>query len=159
MMDEHFIRSFSFADKENLGYLNRHQLKIFYICLFGHKPSPFELETLFNKSGKIDGKTIPEQKPNNLLSKQELWNHIESQRQYKDKYEEMREIFQAFDLRGKGFINFEDFKEGMKVKYKNMDEINMQKYFRELDSNCDDRVSFHDFVLMMQDGKSIFENL
>lgn len=139
-----FERAFSFVDKNNMGMLNRHQIKMLYLALFGYQPSLFELNNLSDKIKRNNG---------NYISKEDLWKHLEEKFHYKDKYDELREIFQSFDTHCKGFINFEDFEKAIKLKHPKMDRLKILKYFRELDTNLDDRVSFHEFVMMMENNK------
>jgi len=147
----HFVRAFRYLDKENIGHLNKHQLKVFYVCLFGYRPSAFELNNILGKYGKskINNVKFDEEI---VVDKEELYNYVTGKLKYTDKYDEMREIFQNFDMQCKGFIDFEDFKKAARLKYPNMEDLKMQKFFRELDKNSDNKVSFHDFVLMMENG-------
>lgn len=139
-----FERAFSFVDKDNMGMLNKHQIKMLYLALFGYQPSLFELNNLMMKMKRNN---------QNYISKEDLWKHLEEKFHYKDKYDELREIFQSFDTNCKGFINFDDFEKAMKLKNPKIDRLKILKYFRELDTNLDDRVSFHEFVMMMEHNK------
>ena len=144
-----FERAFSFVDKRNNGSLDIHQIKMLYLSLFGYKPSLFELNNLARKVKYNYDNEFEEI----YVSKEDLWKHLEEKFQYKNKYDELREIFQSFDIQCKGFINFEDFKKAIKLKNSKMDELKILKYFRELDTNLDDRVSFHEFLTMMEHSK------
>ena len=139
-----FERAFNFVDNLQKGFLDKHQIKLLYLSLFGYQPSLFELKNLSAKGYNHFGKH------SNYVSREDIWKHLEEKFQYKDKYDELREIFQSFDVQSKGFINFEDFKKAIKIKNPSMDELKILRYFRELDTNLDDRVSFQEFVLMME---------
>lgn len=145
MQHNQLERAFCYADKENNGFLNKHEIKVAYLTIFGYKPSQFEMNDIFTKYGN-----------NECIDKANFINFVLDRQKYIDKYDQIRETFQCFDTRRKGFINFEDFKKGMQKHYMYMPELKITQYFRELDLNGDGKVSFYDFTIMMEEEQSLF---
>ena len=148
METKYIERAFHYADKNGNNYLNKHELHVAYLTLFGYKPSKFELDNIFSKYGRLN-----EARDDILIDKNNFLTLIFERCKFMDKYDEIREIFQSFDWKCKGFIDFDDFKRAILLKYPHMDDLKISRYFRELDTNGDDKVSFHDFVFMMENSK------
>ena len=147
MKDQIIERAFDFADKDSKGYLNKQELKISFLCLFGFKPSKFD--DIFHHYGK----SVNEQhshEPIVAIKKDDFINLIHDRLKFVDEDDEIREIFHCFDMRCKGFIDVNDFKEAVRLKFPSFDDMKILRYFRELDGNSDGRVSYQDFCLMMK---------
>lgn len=141
-------RIFHYVDKDNTGFLNKYQLKIAYLCLFGYKPSKFELRDIFINYGQhIQQNGVP---VFHGVDKVNFIKLIQIRQKYVDWYDKIREIFQCFDTKNKGFISLEDFKRCCLLKYSHMEELKITQYFREIDTNGDGKVSFNDFTIMME---------
>ena len=149
--------AYKFADKDKKGYLTKRELNICFLATFGFKPSKFEVGDILERHGEV-------YKTNNVFENEiivgvpkEKITAVMAARHTAvvDKDDGIRELFQSFDTRCKGFIDIEDFKKAVRLKFKHLNEMTILQYFREVDSNCDGRVSYSDFHYMMsnvQDG-------
>lgn len=140
-------RSYDYCDKNNKGYLKKRELKICFLCNFGFKPSKFEINDILDKYGKYyqsasSGLIIGVGKVDVIRIMNDRFNFINED-------DGIREIFQSFDSRCKGFIDINDFRKAVRLKYKHLNDLTIQQYFRELDTNSDGRVSFSEFHYMM----------
>lgn len=147
-MDEREIEKvFHFVDEENKGFLDKTELKIAYLCLFGFKISSIEIKEILRKCGSEfkNGKH-----KHYGLNKIDFVTLVTNRFKSIDEDEQIREIFNYFDARCKGFIDFKDFKRAVHMKLKHFDDNKLIRCFRELDRNIDGRVSFADFQLMMR---------
>jgi len=140
-------KSFNFADKETKGYLTKRELKIVFLCNFGFRPSRFEVSDIMEKYSQHYKSSVGTEVRG--ISKDNVIKIISDRLSYMDKDDGIREIFQCFDMRCKGFIDIDDFKHAIRLKFKHLSEMTIVQYFRELDTNGDGRVGFSDFHFMM----------
>ena len=150
-------RVFHFSDKENRGFLQRKELKIAYIAIFGYKPSRTELDDIMLNYGEhisteyANTVSISDlERRKNVVTKNKFLNLITSRLRFVDKDNEIREIFQLFDRNNKGFIGLDDFLYATKSKLKCFADFELTQFFRELDGDCDGRISYRDFQRMMR---------
>ncbi|XP_060685441.1 EF-hand calcium-binding domain-containing protein 11 isoform X3 [Hemiscyllium ocellatum] len=67
-----------------------------------------------------------------------------------DRYDEIRQIFSAFDARCCGFLTLDDFKRAFADVTPHLPEQTVTEAFREVDRDLDGHVSFKDFEIVMR---------
>ena len=128
---------FKFADEGGKGYLCREDYKVAAIALLGYKPSPGEVKTLLGR-GQNEG-----------LSVEQFTEAMIPRLQRREKDQLIRDVFLAFDWRCQGFLSLSECQEEFRKVCPHVREEQVETWFRELDSDMDDRVSYRDFQLMM----------
>lgn len=133
-------RVFHDSDSQDKGYLSQEDYKVAVLSIFGYKPSKYELATVW---GGVTSASSGMDKPTFVgLMLQRL--------QQQDQDELIRQIFVAFDVQSQGFLTLENAKKAFKEVVPRLDGELVAGCFRELDGNCDGRVSYRDFELMMK---------
>ncbi|XP_072424194.1 EF-hand calcium-binding domain-containing protein 11 isoform X3 [Chiloscyllium punctatum] len=97
----HFVTVFRECDLGQKGYLSREDLKVAVVAAFGYKPSKLEIDMMM--AGAVE---------NNLpgLPLEQFMALMSSKLAAQDRYDEIRQIFSAFDARCCGFLTLDDFK-------------------------------------------------
>ena len=133
--------AFCLADIDSKGYLNKFDVKVAMVSLFGYKPSSFEVDEMMSKidSSQCPGITME-------LFQQLASNKIKAQ----DDDDQIRQIFRACDLECRGFITLENAKRIFLQVAHFMDVQTIERVFREIDGDRDGRVSYKDFEFMMK---------
>ena len=67
-----------------------------------------------------------------------------------DSVEEMRNAFMSIDFSCKGFLTIDDLLKQFQMIAPHMKSSRVVDIFRELDRDCDGRVSYKDFELALQ---------
>eukprot|EP00794_Sanderia_malayensis_P007375 gene7375-8195_t len=146
-----FEDSFNFADEEKHGFLGRKELKIALVAVFGYKPSKYELDNIMEKYGRKAELENAEKDDESLFLNLASYKQMLAEKMNTVDYDgEVRETFQMIDSNYKGFIDFQDFKKTVMKVVPNQNPVNMKKIFNEADRDCDGRVSYRDFQLLMQ---------
>ncbi|XP_067848164.1 EF-hand calcium-binding domain-containing protein 11 isoform X3 [Heptranchias perlo] len=96
-----FAAVFRECDSGRNGYLSREDLKVAVVTMFGYKPSKMETDMLMAAVLEKDLPGMPLDQFMNLMSRKMA---------AQDRYDEMRQIFSAFDVHCRGFLTVEDFK-------------------------------------------------
>ncbi|XP_043930629.1 EF-hand calcium-binding domain-containing protein 11 isoform X2 [Protopterus annectens] len=96
-----FAKIFRKCAGDNKEYLTREDLKVAVTMLFGYKPSKVETDTMMSPVLLCNspGMTVDD-----------FINAMSIKMAAQDRNEEIRQIFSAFDLHCRGFLNFEDFR-------------------------------------------------
>lgn len=136
---------FQDCDEGGKGYLTREDLKVSLVLVFGYKPSKYETDQMMKKY--CHGDEI-----NPGLNLEQFLEVMKPKMLVKDEDEEIRQTFMAFDSQCNGFLKVEDLKKVFALVAPNFPVQQIEKVFRELDSNGDGRVSFKDFEFMMKHG-------
>ncbi|CAE1256494.1 EF-hand calcium-binding domain-containing protein 11 [Acanthosepion pharaonis] len=136
---------FQDCDEGGKGYLTREDLKVSLVLVFGYKPSKYETDQMMKKY--CHGDEI-----NPGLNLEQFLEVMKPKMLVKDEDEEIRQTFMAFDSQCNGFLKVEDLKKVFAQVAPNFPVQQIEKVFRELDSNGDSRVSFKDFEFMMKHG-------
>ena len=141
-------RAFDLADNDKNGYLNREQLKIAHIVVFGCKPSKQEVEEIMDKYGRTTSNpSFSEDK--RIVDFDKYKQKMMEKLRHTDSDDDVMETFQVLDARCKGFIDLEDFKKLVHQFLPNFDDLKIRRIFNESDRDGDGRVSFRDFQLLM----------
>ncbi|XP_048394251.1 EF-hand calcium-binding domain-containing protein 11 isoform X2 [Stegostoma tigrinum] len=67
-----------------------------------------------------------------------------------DRYDEIRQIFLAFDARCRAFLTLDDFKRAFANVTPHLPEQTVAEAFREVDRDLDGHISFKDFEIVMR---------
>ncbi|XP_072424193.1 EF-hand calcium-binding domain-containing protein 11 isoform X2 [Chiloscyllium punctatum] len=129
------------CDLGQKGYLSREDLKVAVVAAFGYKPSKLEIDMMM--AGAVE---------NNLpgLPLEQFMALMSSKLAAQDRYDEIRQIFSAFDARCCGFLTLDDFKRAFADVTPHLPEQTVTEAFREVDRDLDGHVSFKDFEIVMR---------
>ncbi|XP_067848163.1 EF-hand calcium-binding domain-containing protein 11 isoform X2 [Heptranchias perlo] len=128
------------CDSGRNGYLSREDLKVAVVTMFGYKPSKMETDMLMAAVLEKDLPGMPLDQFMNLMSRKMA---------AQDRYDEMRQIFSAFDVHCRGFLTVEDFKRAFADVTPHLPEQTVLEAFREVDRDLDSHVSYKDFEFVM----------
>ena len=135
------MEAFHTADEGGKGFLNIEDLKVAIVSLFGYKPSKFEVDELMSNvdMNKCHGMPL------------ESFVAIASAKiAVQDLDDEIRQMFVAFDVKCRGFITLDNAKKIFSRIAPFVSSDNVEKVFKEIDSDKDGRVSYRDFEFMMK---------
>ena len=137
--------AFEAADNDRKGYLTAEDYKVAILSLFGYKPSKYEVDTVWrDKRGASDGSQAG-------LTKEQFVSLAAERIIRRDKEAVTREVFTAFDVACRGFIQREDCLRAFRTVAPCLVESErVPDLFREVDLNEDGRVSYRDFEIMMR---------
>ncbi|XP_068110669.1 EF-hand calcium-binding domain-containing protein 11 isoform X3 [Hyperolius riggenbachi] len=140
--DGSFLRVFQACDGGKKGFLNREDLKVAVVMLFGYKPSKIEVDSMFSSVSKSGG-----------IAAEEFLALMSVKRSAQLHFGEQRAIFSVFDTHCRGFLNVEDFKRAFKRVAPHIPEHTVLEAFREVDQDSDGLVSYKDFEFAMNYGQ------
>ncbi|XP_078673960.1 EF-hand calcium-binding domain-containing protein 11-like [Branchiostoma floridae x Branchiostoma belcheri] len=129
-------------DSGQKGYLNREDVKVATVSLFGYKPSKFEVDQVFKNATEVNGQRVLDLEP--------FIKVMSSKMAAQDKDEEIRQVFLAFDTHCRGFLTLDDLLRAGSLVAPHIPRHRMEAAFREVDSDGDSRVSYRDFEYMMK---------
>lgn len=130
------ITTFYECDLGNKGFLDKEDLKVATVALFGYKPSKVEIQRLLeNRNG---------------LNLESFTRAMLSKTSARDEDDEIRSIFLAFDFQCHGFLTFNDLQKAASVVAPRLPIHALETAFRQLDRDEDGRVSYRDFEYMMK---------
>uniref|UniRef100_A0A3P8YPD2 EF-hand domain-containing protein n=1 Tax=Esox lucius TaxID=8010 RepID=A0A3P8YPD2_ESOLU len=92
---------FELCDIDKKGFLNREDLKIAVVMLFGYKPSKSETDMLMDQAQETDSPGVSVEMFVSLMGRK-----LSSE----DQYLKTRQIFNAFDVHCRGFLKLEDYR-------------------------------------------------
>ncbi|XP_041069882.1 EF-hand calcium-binding domain-containing protein 11 isoform X1 [Carcharodon carcharias] len=136
----HFVTVFRECDLGQKGYLSREDLKVAVVTMFGYKPSKMETNVMMAAVLENHLPGLPLEQFTNLMSRKMA---------AQDRYDQIRQIFSAFDARCRGFLTLEDFKRAFADVTPRLPEQTVLEAFREVDRDLDGHVSFKDFEIVM----------
>ncbi|XP_068110668.1 EF-hand calcium-binding domain-containing protein 11 isoform X2 [Hyperolius riggenbachi] len=117
--DGSFLRVFQACDGGKKGFLNREDLKVAVVMLFGYKPSKIEVDSMFSSVSKSGG-----------IAAEEFLALMSVKRSAQLHFGEQRAIFSVFDTHCRGFLNVEDFKRAFKRVAPHIPEHTVLEAFR-----------------------------
>ncbi len=142
-------RAFEAADEGGKGYLTREDYKVAVMSLFGYKPSKYELNSVWSAhcacAGDREGAEL-EAGMNKMVFVQLMAERLKSE----DGDQLIRQIFLTFDPQCRGFITLEACRAAFREVAGHVTDGDVEGFFAEVDMNCDGRVSYRDFELMMK---------
>ncbi|XP_028677810.2 EF-hand calcium-binding domain-containing protein 11 [Erpetoichthys calabaricus] len=139
-----FTEVFEQCDEDKNGYLNREDLKVAVVMLFGYKPSKAETNAMMASSIQAGLPGLPLERFLNLMTSKLI---------AQDEYEKTRQVFTAFDVSCRGFLTLEDFKRAFACVASHLPGQTVQETFREVDRDSDGHVSFKDFEFILRYGE------
>lgn len=147
-------QAFRNADEEGKGYLTQSDYKVAVLELCGYKPSSYEISAVWSKlnpapAGQSDVTSGSRDRVTGLDQSAFVSMMVERLTQ-KDKDELIRQIFIAFDASLRGFITVADCVQAFKEVAPHISEKLTERWFSEVDSDYDGRVTFRDFEMMMK---------
>ncbi|XP_038603103.1 EF-hand calcium-binding domain-containing protein 11 isoform X2 [Tachyglossus aculeatus] len=95
-----WVEVFKVCDEGNKGYLSREDFKVAVVMLFGYKPLKMEIDLVI---------TSEKQNTSGILL-EEFLNFIKNKKAAQLHYDEIRQIFTAFDRKYHGFLTLDDFR-------------------------------------------------
>ena len=138
-------KAFHDADEGGKGYLTPEDYKVAVISLLGYKPSKYEVATVWRLHCPLHGNgTEP------VLVKGAFVDSMVQRLLQEDTDELIRRIFLTFDVHCQGFITLQNCKAAFRQIAPHIAESEVETFFTEVDSNCDGRVSYRDFELLMK---------
>ena len=149
------VQAFENADEEGKGFLTPSDYKVAVLELCGYKPSSYEIAAVWSKLGSAQQKTTDETAVHPVAQADGMDQGtfvslmVERLRQ-KDKDELIRQVFIAFDVHLRGFITTSDCVQAFKEVATHVSEELIGRWFNEVDSDGDGRVTFRDFDMMMK---------
>ncbi|XP_039597499.1 EF-hand calcium-binding domain-containing protein 11 isoform X1 [Polypterus senegalus] len=122
-----FTEVFEQCDEDKDGYLNREDLKVAVVMLFGYKPSKAETNAMMASSIQAGLPGLPLEHFLKLMASKLL---------AQDEYEKTRQVFTAFDVSCRGFLTLEDFKRAFACVASHLPGQTVQETFRGLAFSC-----------------------
>ena len=136
--------AFEAADEGGKGHLTEEDYKVAILSLFGYKPSKNEVRAVWrdmpSRSGGSQGR----------LTKQQFVSLAAERIKQLDKEALARQVFLAFDVSCRGFLQREDCVRAFRSVAPRLATDRVPDLFREVDWNEDGRVSYRDFEIMMR---------
>uniref|UniRef100_A0AAY4A405 EF-hand domain-containing protein n=1 Tax=Denticeps clupeoides TaxID=299321 RepID=A0AAY4A405_9TELE len=129
------VKVFHLCDVDKKGFLNREDLKIAVVMLFGYKPSKVIFFVVW----------VPLERFVPLMG---------TKLAAEDPYERTMQIFSAFDAHCRGFLKLEDFKRALAQVAPRLPERTVLEVFRHVDQDSDGFVSFKDFENVISYGQA-----
>ena len=134
------ISVFYDSDEGHKDILNREDLKVAVVSLFGYKPSKYEVNDMM-KSLPHDALGMPLNIFLEIMS---------SKMATIDEDDYIRQVFVAFDRHCHSFLTIDDLKKAVGQVAPHLPAHAIESSFREIDRDGDGRVSYKDFEFMMK---------
>ena len=157
-LEQDCIHAFRHADEGSKGFLTPSDYKVAVLELCGYKPSKYEINAVWSKLSSptqchIKDKAAAENAGISLqagIDQATFVSLMVERFRKKDKDELIRQIFIAFDVHLHGFITTSDCVQAFKEVAPTISEELIGRWFDEVDSDSDGRVTFRDFEMMMK---------
>eukprot|EP00040_Diaphanoeca_grandis_P007316 m.40479 g.40479 ORF g.40479 m.40479 type:complete len:173 (-) comp18506_c1_seq2:62-580(-) len=130
---------FDFADAKRKGWLSREDVEVAAVALLGHELFPLDLERMF---------------PEDMDQSTEMTREVFARKMTPfvlavSTREEIRQLFLQFDLSCNGYISLQDFVKIVEEVSPNLSMATVVEAFRDIDTDCDGRASYHEFERTM----------
>ncbi|KAK3802129.1 hypothetical protein RRG08_050016 [Elysia crispata] len=132
------------SDEGGKNYLDKHDIKVAILMLFGHKVSKDEVSQILYDYGSVQDS---EEKGLNLV---QFRAAMKPKLKAVDEDEQIRNTFLAFDRTCRGFLTLDDVKTVFRQTCPHFAEYRVELAFKELDRDGDGRISYKDFDFMMK---------
>uniref|UniRef100_A0A8C8FVL2 EF-hand calcium binding domain 11 n=1 Tax=Oncorhynchus tshawytscha TaxID=74940 RepID=A0A8C8FVL2_ONCTS len=127
-----FETVYELCDTDKKGYLNREDLKMAVVMLFGYKPSKSETNMLMDQAQAKDSPGVCIEMFMCLMGKK-----LSSD----DHYQQTRQIFNTFDVNCHGFLKLEDFRTAFSRVAPRLPERTVLEAFRRVMAEY---IAFHE---------------
>ncbi|XP_071761299.1 EF-hand calcium-binding domain-containing protein 11 [Centroberyx gerrardi] len=134
---------FTLCDVDSDGYLSREDLKMAMVMLFGYKPSKLETDLLVGQERRPQSTGICLERFVTLMV---------GKLSQENSHLKTRQMFNAFDVRHRGFLTLEDFQAAFSRAAPRLPERTAVEAFRHTDKDSDGHVSFKDFDAVISCG-------
>ncbi|RUS84955.1 hypothetical protein EGW08_007266 [Elysia chlorotica] len=136
------------TDEGEKKYLNKHDIKVAVMMLFGHKISKDEVTQMLYEHGSN------QDSDEKGLSLAQFRAAMKPKFKAVDEDEHIRSTFLAFDRTCRGFLTLDDTKMIFRQVCPHFAEYRVELAFKELDRDGDGRISYKDFDFMMKFNNS-----
>ncbi len=149
-------RAFDAADEEGKGLLTREDYKVAVMSLLGYKPSTYELNSVWKSRCRGEGAGLGEncsrgpQGGGSGLDRKAFVELMVDRLNNQDRDELIRQIFLTFDPHCRGFITMGACRTAFQQVASHIGMGELEEFFSEVDGNCDGKISYRDFELMMK---------
>ena len=134
------IEAFKLFDKNQDGHLTKDEITEFVLGLGGDISGPHFQELLADLETKGSITTVRFMK---------FWKTFKAT-ETEDSLEDIKSIFQQYDLNGDGFITKEELMEAISMMHVKDKEGELEKCLADIDVNGDGRVSYAEFLVKMK---------
>ncbi len=135
------IEAFKLFDKNQDGHLTKEEITEFVLDLGGDISDPHFQELLSDLETKGSITTVRFMK---------FWKKFKASNPTEDSLEDIKSIFQQYDLNGDGFITREELMEAISMMHVKDKEGELEKCLADIDVNEDGRVSYAEFLVKMK---------
>lgn len=171
-LEQDCVLAFRRADEGGKGYLTSTDYKVAVMELCGYKPSKYEINTVWARLDSSspppaermlgDGeytsavftvtKTVRSESTGREVGMDQstFVSLMVDRLRQKDKDEQIRQVFIAFDVHMRGFMTTSDCVQAFKEVVPLISDELVERWFEEVDSDSDGRVTFRDFEMMMK---------
>ncbi|KAK2147295.1 hypothetical protein LSH36_561g02071 [Paralvinella palmiformis] len=132
------------CDLGHKGYLDKEDVKMAVLSLFGYKPSKVEVNQLFQDHSKLIGDSCQGIQLENFTGAMTCKLLVQ------DEDDLIRQTFLVFDSQCRGFLTLDDLKKAFAQVAPHLSLSVIESAFREVDRDGDGRVSYKDFEFMMK---------
>lgn len=141
--------AFEAADDGRKGYLTAEDYKVAILSLFGYKPSRYEVDAVLRDT------RAPSSGSQGGVTKEQFVSLAANRIRQEDKEALARQVFTAFDVACRGFVQSEDCLRVFRtVAPRLVATERVPDLFAEVDFNGDGRVSYRDFEIMMRHNEN-----
>jgi len=131
-------KAFMFGDINKRGYLNKEDLKVAMLFLFGYKPSKYEINQLMKCEKQI--------KDDNLCMTFSTFKSVMlCKLQAEDEDQKIRELFCMLDVKCQGYLTEEDIQLAFKHIAPNLSNSNILACWTDLCKHKDSKLSYREF--------------
>ena len=141
MNQVNFSCVFSECDSGSKGYLDREDIIVAHAMILGRKPTKYELEDMFGSISQQRCQKLDRAQFEAVFSRR--INDV-------DEDDEIRNMFIAFDAESKGFLTLGDLQRVFHHVAPGFPQHSIQATFKEIDRDCDGRLSYRDFEFVMK---------
>ena len=133
------LRAFREADERKTDALDANDLHVAHVSLFGYEPSSDEIERWMNGRATVDFEAFAL-----TLGPRYAARHREG---------DARQVFLAMDATCRGFLVVDDLRKAFRAFAPRLASKDVEWMFGEVDGDGDGRVSYRDFLLMIQGSR------
>lgn len=127
-------------------FMNSFNLKLAMLFLFGYKPSSNEVKQIMKTTENTDRY--------GQLTLVEFKRIMTARMQHESQDQDIRNLFQAFDVRCQGFLTLDDILRAFRYVAPNLPESSVRDCFRSTLKTHDGKMSYREFETVMKNSSS-----